>query len=122
MSPVGKKYFRICTLVFIIIVLVGCTFESNLYVAFMWSDGEKPDSTFSSNIPNVPDDIDSIAYGGNFLTFPGTYSLSYSYISGETKSFSFTLEEDTAVLGREFRYYHIYLTQDTEPYMLKYPY
>ncbi len=111
------------SLVLMIIALLGCSFESNLYIAFFWSNSEKPDSTFLHDIPNVPDDIDSIARGGEFLTFPGTYTLSYSYSSGqEYNNFSFTLEEDAAFLGREFRHYHVYLTKYTKPYVLEYPY
>lgn len=113
---------RYIVLVILIIAVLGCSFENNVYVAFIWSDGEKPDS-FSSNIPNVPDDIDSIAIGGNILTFPGTYTLSYSYISPvSSQSFTFTLEENSTVLGREDKHYHIYLKQFTTPYILEYPY
>ncbi len=113
------KYISI---VFIIIAILGCSFESNLYIAFFWSDSEKPDATFLHNIPNVTDDIDTIVWGGEFLTFPGTYTLSYSYSSGPAYNFSFTLEEDAALLGREFRHYHVYMTKYTEPYILEYPY
>ena len=104
-----------------IIAILGCSFESNLYIAFFWSDSEKPDS-FSSNIPNVPVDIDSIARGGDIITFPGTYTLEYSYTTLEAYTLPFTLEEDAAFLGRENTYYHIYLRKNTEPYILKYPY
>ena len=99
----------------------GCNFESRVNIALIWKETEIPDS-FSSDIPNYPDELSDILNGHYCLTLPGTYSLQYNYISGESYSLSFTLEDESAVLGRENMYYDVYILKYEEPYIVRYPY
>jgi hypothetical protein len=97
----------------ILVVLIaasvgGCAISGEVRIAFFW-DGNL--TAFSSGIPNVPKDHLTLDKGTYYLTFSGTYQLSYTLDGFVQPSQTFTIEAQKTVLGKEDAYYNVHIRQ-----------
>ncbi len=102
------------------VVQGGCTIPGRIYIAFLWTDSEAPD-TFTCDVPSVPS-LASLVRGRYYLTVPGQYTLQYTYASPPaTWNLSFILSVDSTVMGQESAYYHATLRKTAAPTVEPYP-
>ena len=122
MKIMSKIYLLV--VICLLIVLTGCSFPGKLYLSFSWpADDHIPDASYSCDAPGAPEDIaELIEYKGIYIsTYPGTYTITYSYLDTTTRTLDFTLEYNTTLLGKENAIYDIIIRKDSNPLLYEVP-
>lgn len=115
------KIFKKFIFIPLILLSAGCAIPGKTFVSIIWREGDKPDAGFLISATAIPSDIDQVDNGVFYQVAPGTYNLIYAYSSGQMYNWSFTIEADAPILGKEYAYYDIWLHRGSVPTMYKFP-
>ena len=112
---------RIFLLLAVFILIVGCSFTGDVYVAIHWSNPANMPTAITHNLPNVPAAVGSISPGAYYRTLPGTFNFQTDYPGPVTWTATFTLTEKRTVIGVENVFYDIVCFSTQNPTLTPVP-